>query len=267
MDKTIEFGGVKCFYKTTGTGPCLVLVHGFLEEGSMWDGIIQPLAKQYSVIVPDLPGFGASALPPAKEKLSMEFYAAYVRAVLQQEKVKECVLLGHSMGGYITLSFAEKHSRLLRGFGLINSHCYADSEEKKANRKKGMAHVKKYGTEAFVTELYRTIFTDGFQKKSQKLVNGLIAKAVRYSPEAVMRATEAMMLRDDKSAVLRKTKLPVLLLNGADDLSAPLELTMQQAMLPAVTDFHLHKGVKHMSVFERKAATQKAIADFTARCF
>ena len=263
MDKWIDFNGAGGYYKVEGKGKAIVLIHGFIEDGSMWNGVINGLAKNYKLIIPDLPGFGKASLPDVD--LTMEWYAEYIRAIVKAEKLNKVLVLGHSMGGYVTLNFAEKYGELLSGFGLINSHCFEDTPEKKINRQKGIAFVKKYGTEFFVRELYCSIFHQDFLKKNQKLVDGLIKNAQQYSPEAVMQASAAMMNRKDKTEVLKRASVPVLFIQGKDDESAPPEYTLKQASYPPFSDFNLFENSKHMSVFEKKAELIKIINAFAAR--
>lgn len=264
MIKTIEFKGVKCFYNTEGKGKVIMLVHGFVEEGSMWDGISKALSSKFKVIIPDLPGFGKS--PLMKGQLTMDVYADYLKAICEQEKIKSFILLGHSMGGYAVLYFAEKNPSLLKGIGLINSHCFEDSVDKKANRKKGNEFIRKHGTKVFVKELYGKLFHPSFKKKNQKLINGMITAAEKYSPEALIAANTAMMNRKNKEAVLKNAKVPVLLISGKEDETVPLEYSLKQASLAAITDFHLFDKSKHMTVFENKTAPISAIRNFIEFC-
>ena len=194
----------------------------------------------------------------------MEKYADDLYELLKNEKVKKCILLGHSMGGYITLCFAEKYPDMLSGFGLINSHCFEDSSDKKINRKKGNEFVAKRGTKVFVRELYRHLFHPSF--KNKKLITSLTAKAEKYSPDALIAANTGMMNRKSKEHVLKNAKVPVLLINGKQDESAPFALTSQQASLPIIADVHFYDKCKHMSVFEKKKETVSAIEKFMAFC-
>lgn len=251
------------FYKVSGKGKAVVLLHGFIEEGSMWNDTAKLLSTGYKVIAPDLGGFGNS--PLHSKTLSMEKYADDVFELLQKEKVKKCVLLGHSMGGYVTLHFAEKYPDMLSGFGLVNSHCFADAEEKKENRRKGNEFISKHGTKVFVKELYRNLFHPSF--KNEKLIAALIAKAEKYSPEALIAANTAMINRKGKEDVLKNAKVPVLLIGGKQDPAAPIELFLKQSSMLPVVDFHLFDNTKHMSMFEKKKETLSAIQNFVARCY
>lgn len=248
-------------YKVFGKGKPVVLIHGFIEEGSMWNETAKALSKKFKIIVPDLEGFGSS--PLQKKFLSMEYYADELYSLLNREKIKKCIVLGHSMGGYITLHFAEKYPDMLTGFGLINSHCFADTEEKKVNRKKGNEFIGKHGTKLFVRELYRNLFHPSF--KNNKLIKELTEKAEKYSREALIAANSAMMNRRSKEDVLKNSPVPVLLINGKQDESAPFNLTLQQASFPPIADVHFFDKCKHMSVFEKKKETIKAIEEFCSR--
>jgi pimeloyl-ACP methyl ester carboxylesterase len=265
MSKTIH-------YTVSGKGKVIVLLHGFIEEGSMWNDLAGELSKKYKVIVPDLPGFGNT--PLTTSKLSMEYYANKVFTVLKEEKVSKCIILGHSMGGYVVLRFAEKYPEMLRGFGLLNSHCFEDTAEKKENRKKGNQFIEKLGTSVFVRELYSGLFHSSFHSKKilkygtgQKLIDELCAKAEKYSPTALIAANTAMLNRKDKSNILKKAEVPVLLISGKQDESAPLEYSLNQASFAPVTHFHLFDNCKHMSVFEKQKETREAILNFAEFCF
>lgn len=251
------------YYTVSGKGKTVVLVHGFLEEGSMWSQVCKGLAKNYRVIVPDLEGFGHS--PLISKKLSMEKYAAAIFDLLQKEKVKKCVLLGHSMGGYIALHFAEKYGQALCGYGLINSHCFADTAAKKASRKKQNEFIARHGSVAYAHELYQNMFHADFKNKT--LIKKLSARAGKYSPDALIAANVSMMKRKSKAEVLKNATVPVLMINGKQDDIAPLHFTTQQAAFPPVADIHFYSKGKHMSLFETKRESMTAISRFVAFCF
>ena len=252
------------YYKITGKGTAVVLLHGFIEEGIMWNYAARALSKKYEVIVPDLEGFGNS--PLQSKTLSMEYYAYEIYKLLKKEKVKQCVMLGHSMGGYIALYFAEKYPQMLSGFGLINSHCYADTEEKKTNRKKGNEFIAKHGTKVFVNELYGNLFHEIFKKTNKPLIKMLTTSAEKYSTDALIAANTAMANRKSKEAVLKNSPVPVLLINGKQDEAAPFIYTSKQASLPSIADVHFFENCKHMAVFEKKKETITAMKNFVAYC-
>lgn len=265
MLNTLQFKGATCYYREEGKGKNIMLLHGFMEEGTLWNELVKALKRSYRVLVPDLPGFGKSALPADGSALSMDLYADYVIAVAQQAKAKKLVLLGHSMGGYIALQVAEKHPALLTGFGLINSHCFADWPEKKEGRRKSNEHIKKYGTRIFAGEFYNSLFDPSYIKKHKTVLKELTAQALRYTPEAIMQANAAMAARAGKEDVLKNLPVPVLFIQGSNDPVVPAGYALKQAAFPAVADIHIFSNAKHMSLFERKAETIAAIKNYVAR--
>lgn len=130
MKKQILHEGSKLCYRVYGQGRPVILVHGFGEEANVWDGLITHLKDRYQLIVPDLPGSGESALIP---DMSMTGMAETIHTIVHEERLNTCTLIGHSMGGYITLAFQRK---ILESPGCIWTFSFqflSDSEEEKSN--------------------------------------------------------------------------------------------------------------------------------------
>src|SRR5882724_4708958 len=120
-------------YSISGQGLPVVLIHGFAEDSRVWVHQQSALQKHYRLIIPDLPGAGQSALT---DTFSMELAADCIRQILVKENITRTILIGHSMGGYIVLAFAEKYPESLAAFGLCHSTAYPDSPEKKTGRQR-----------------------------------------------------------------------------------------------------------------------------------
>src|SRR4030095_7087317 len=118
IEKQIEVNGAEINYASEGNGFPLLFIHGFCEDQTAWSGFIEPFINTCRVILPDLPGFGESSLPA--ENTSITFYADCIKAILDEEKISECVMVGHSLGGYITLNFAARFPGPLKAFGLFH---------------------------------------------------------------------------------------------------------------------------------------------------
>lgn len=136
------------FYKKTkinfsdiGKGTAVVLLHGYLENLSMWDNLVPEFSKKNRVITIDLLGHGQSDCSGYIH--SMEEQADMVAEVLSQLKIKKAILIGHSMGGYVALAFAELYSERIKALVLMNSTSLADNDEKKHNRDRAIQAVKK----------------------------------------------------------------------------------------------------------------------------
>lgn len=115
-------------FKESGKGKAVVLLHGFCENKTLWDDFVQYLSPDYHVMALDLPGFGDSEL--GTDECTIEYMAEKVADFLNQQGVDKCTMIGHSLGGYVALAYAEKYGDKLDGLGLFHSTVFADSEEK-----------------------------------------------------------------------------------------------------------------------------------------
>ncbi len=140
MNKEITFKGAKINYTITGIGDTIVFLHGFLENLTMWDVFSEKLSETYKVIAIDLPGFGQSDV--ISENHSMSTMAEAVNSVIKNEGISKCIFIGHSMGGYVALAFAELFEKKLNGIVLFHSQSAADDEEAKINRNRTIKIVE-----------------------------------------------------------------------------------------------------------------------------
>src|SRR3982750_1431533 len=101
MYKNFDYKNSRISYEVLGKGQPVVLLHGFGESGAIWNKQDDVLQKHAKLIIPDLPGSGNSAMLEG-ENVSIEDYADCVNALLNEEQIETCIMLGHSMGGYIT---------------------------------------------------------------------------------------------------------------------------------------------------------------------
>ena len=131
-----------------------MLVHGFGEDSRVWENQEAVLQQHFKLIIPDLPGSGKSALT---EDVSMEGMARVLKEILDDLAIGSCIMIGHSMGGYITLAFAEKYPASLIAFGLFHSSAYADNEEKKTARRRGIEFIREQGPSSCILLIYNTV--------------------------------------------------------------------------------------------------------------
>lgn len=239
-------------YRIEGEGIPVVLLHGFGEDSHIWDPQVAFLKNHCQLIIPDLPGSGHSSLLQTQHSpfLSIDDYAHCIHSLLQHISVPNCIMLGHSMGGYITLAFAEKYPERLRGFGLVHSTAFADSEEKKANRLRGIELMEQYGGYPFLKTTIPNLFGERYKKEHPEKVDTLITAAALFSTPALQQYYRAMMLRPDRTAVLKSNPLPVLFVIGTEDVAAPPGDVLQQTYLPLKSYIHVLEGVGHMGMWE-----------------
>ncbi|MBS1564795.1 MAG: alpha/beta hydrolase [Bacteroidetes bacterium] len=250
--KAIRFQGKQMHYTVEGEGHPVVLIHGFAEDSAVWRGQREILAAHYRVIIPDLPGAGASALT---DTFSMELGADYIHQILLQEQIQKAVLIGHSMGGYITLAFAERHPDLLTGMGLFHSTAYPDSEEKKTNRQRGIDFISAHGSYEFLKQSIPNLFSPESRISLSGAIGDMIEQYRNFNPNTLIACHQAMMLRPDRSHVLSSFAGPVLFIIGKYDTAVPYEQQLKQSHLPQISYIHILEHSGHMGMWEE---TKKA---------
>jgi len=169
-------------YFVGGTGPCLVLLHGFPQSGVLWQKVWGALSESFTVIAPDLPGVGGSSF--SGRALTMEKMAESVKLILDAEHISEAVIAGHSMGGYVAMAFAELYPKTLQGLCMVHSLATADDEDKKENRRKAIRLIGKGGREAFIKQMMPGLFSEAFKKSHPEVIEGQIKLGCEVPAEA-----------------------------------------------------------------------------------
>jgi pimeloyl-ACP methyl ester carboxylesterase len=254
----------KIYYKITGKGKPVVLVHGFAEDSDVWKYQQDELAKHFQLIIPDLPGSGHSEMT---EDMSIEGMAASIYQLLLNESLQlpspaRVIMIGHSMGGYITLAFAEKHPEMLEAFGLFHSTAYADTAEKKNARQRGIAFIRTHGSYEFLQQSVPNLFSDIYRTRNSNAVKNMIEQYKNFEPVALAAYYAAMIERPDRTAVLKSFNKPVLFIAGKNDKAIPFEDSMQQCHLPQLSYIHILENTAHMGMWEEPEKATSALASF-----
>ena len=258
MLSRIVFNSKKLCYTKKGEGECLLLLHGFCEDSAMWDSFKMPFLENYTVICPDLPGFGNSE---AFDEVSMEIMASCINEILEKEGIDKCFFVGHSMGGYVAMAFAELYPEKLSGLCLFHSHPFGDREDKKENRRKTIEFMKRWGTSPFVRELIPKLFKKEFARDNPDLLSSMIAKAEKYPQSGIIAATDAMIERSDRSEILRNLNCPLLFIIGEFDEAIPADFSKEQQSLRSDAIVYT-VPVAHMGMFEAATETQQILSSF-----
>ena len=253
------WNGSQINYKIYGSGKPVVLLHGFGEDSSIWDEQVKFLKDKFLIIVPDLPGSGASEMFHGDE-VQISDYAEAIRDIFDEEKLNAAVLIGHSMGGYISLAFAEKYPGLLSALGLFHSGAYADDPDKIATRKKAIEFIQKNGSPAFLQTSIPGLFFDA--GKSKPNIEQLIEKANNFLPGALVQYYRAMIARPDTTEVLRQIQCPVLFIAGQHDKAIPFAHSLQQCHIPTNAHIHILRDSAHMGMLEEGPKSNQILAQF-----
>ena len=266
--KNINLQNGQVNYTVSGKGNPVVLIHGFAEDSNVWKYQREQLAANYLLIIPDLPGSGASAMIP---DMSMEGMAACVKKIIDQELPYVNnpgpadplpVVIGHSMGGYITLALVEKHAGILAGFGLFHSSAFPDNEEKKTTRRRSIEFIQTHGSYEFIRQSAPNLFTEQTRMENNGLVEEMIIDYGNFNAAALIAYYEAMMQRPNRTAVLQSFGKPVLFIIGKQDKAIPFDDSMKQCHLPQVAAVHILENAAHMGMWEEKEKSSQALLSF-----
>jgi pimeloyl-ACP methyl ester carboxylesterase len=240
-------------FEAEGTGPDLLLLHGFCETSQVWADWKKRLSD-FRVVAPDLPGFGLA--PPLPSPFTIDSVAEVLVEWIDRHRLKPLVV-GHSLGGYVALAMAEKMPQRVRGVVLFHSTPYPDPDERKALRNKTLEFVRENGVAAFT----RTLIPNLFHQKNLPAVAAVQRLAGQTPLQTVLDYTAAMRDRPDRSAFFLGYPGKKALIAGIQDALIPAEALRQLASLRP--DIHLCEleGVGHMGMFENPAETARFVQD------
>jgi pimeloyl-ACP methyl ester carboxylesterase len=237
-----------------------MLLHGFAEDGEVWKYQTEFLKDHCQLIIPDLPGSGLS--PFNNQLNTIDDYAEAVKAILDNENISSCILIGHSMGGYIALAIAEKYPQLLKAFGLFHSTAFADTEEKKQIRLKAIDFINTNGAATFIKTTTYNLFAQPYKTNYPEQIEALIKSGSNFTNEALTQYYHAMINRPDRTTILRNAGIPILFIIGEHDVAVPLQSSLQQCHLPSKSYIYILENSGHMGLWEETAKANKILLDF-----
>jgi len=264
MEKFIAFKGghIRCLDE--GKGRALVLLHGFLESADMWAAFVDTLQKSFRVISIDLPGHGQSDCFGYVHP--MELMGDAVKAVLDDLNIRKCVVVGHSMGGYAALAFAENHPDHVKGLCLFHSTAQADTPQKKKDRDQAINLVKA-NHKSFIRMALPLLFRPKNRALFRPEINTLKAQALKTSKRGIVACLRGMKDRLNREVILRFAPYPVFFIIGAKDTVIPMEKVIPQAKLAEKTGHIILQDAGHMGFIEAQEESLKALKQFARKCY
>ncbi|HEX8270405.1 MAG TPA: alpha/beta hydrolase [Flavobacterium sp.] len=248
MKNQIQFKGSAISYTDIGKGSAVVLLHGFLENREMWDFHAAELSKKYRIITIDLLGHGES--DSLGYVHSMEDNADAVHSVVSSLRIRKVVIAGHSMGGYVTLAFAELYPEMIKGLALINSTSKPDNDERKKNRDRAIKAVKKDHA-SFVKLSIANLFSPDNRERLATEIDKTKFEALKTPLQGIVASLEGMKIRDDREILLHTATYPKLLVLGKKDPVLNYEENKTQIKSTDVQLVEFEDG--HMSHIENRA--------------
>jgi pimeloyl-ACP methyl ester carboxylesterase len=244
-------------FHTIGSGKqTLVFVHGFCENNTCFNKQVLFFKDYCKIVLVDLPGFGNS---PSQVNISIEDMAKEIAMVLESIGVQKCIMFGHSMGGYVTLAFAENYSDRLLGFGLIHSLANEDSNERKEKRDQVISFIEKNGKEPFIKNFIPTLF---FNTTLESEIEESVEQAMGSDQIGVIEATKAMKNRPNRKHVLKDSKVPVFFAIGKNDPLIPEEIMLENASLCKISRISYLQNSGHMGMLEEADFLNNEILGF-----
>ena len=253
----LDYKNAAIFYTDSGKGPAVVLIHGFLENTTMWNVIIPELSKRNRVIAIDLLGHGKSDCIGYTH--SMELFAETLEAVLKKVRIRKCVLVGHSLGGYVALAFAEKHPKRVKGLCLMNSTSNEDTADRKLLRTRANKMVHKN-----FSNLVRMSFTNLFSEESRIVfkdqMKNALSEAMQTPIQGYIAGQEGMKLRPNRNHVLAENSFKKLIIMGKKDAVLDYKTSLEEVEKTNSKHVALPQG--HMSHIENLEELILILKDF-----
>ena len=260
MISNISFSNKSIRYSDHGSGKVIVLLHGYLESLEIWNDFAEELSKNFRVICIDIPGHGKSDL--LAETHSMELIAKSIYDTLTKLDIKKCFMIGHSMGGYITLMFHKLFPEKLSGFSLFHSHPFADTEETKKKRSREIEFVKS-GKKDLIAKLnIPNAFAKLNLEQFKVSVQNAIDIALKTSERGIIANLNAMMNRPDLSKSLCKSIIPFLYIAGKKDNYIEYDVVVPKIKLPKNSELITLENSGHMGFIEEKEKSLQIVIKF-----
>jgi pimeloyl-ACP methyl ester carboxylesterase len=215
----------KIHFTESGKGIAVVLLHGFIETCTMWDVFIPELSKKYRLICIDLPGHGRSECFGYTH--TMEEMASCVEAVLKELRIRKVKLIGHSMGGYVALAFADLYPDYIKGVCLFFSTSKSDSDQKKKDRTRAI-NVVKENHKSFIRVAFPKLFRSKYRLTKKIEIKAAKNEALRTSKQGIIAALEGMKKRPSREILLKFPPYPIYIVSGLKDPVIPVSTIEKQ---------------------------------------
>lgn len=263
---TLEFKGTNLHYQDEGNGDIvLVLIHGFMTDLRVWSSYVFSYMRDIRVVTIDLLGHGHSGWLEDTPS-TMELQAEAVKEVLDYLGINECVMVGHSMGGYVSLAFAEAYPQYIKGLCLLHSHALADGNNVKEKRQQTCEIINK-NRASFIINFIPNLFAPASRDKYYYEIKDLQDSALDSKADGLILAQKGIATRTSKIELLKTLNVPILFIIGKQDPRISFDMAIAQASLPKHSEVLILENVGHMGHIEARDIIKQRLLSFTYSCF
>ena len=262
MNATIN--GITLAFDDAGSGPAVVLIHGFPLCRRMWRPQAALLAAAgFRVVTPDLRGFGESDAPEGP--YSMGLFADDLVGLLDQLGIERAVVGGMSMGGYVLMNLLERHPERVSAACFLLTRSNADDEAGKARRLALAREVLSAGPRAVAEAFVPLLFAPATLRERPELVAEVRGWMEATDPQGLAGGLLAMRERKEYTPLLDRFRLPALVIGATEDRAVPPEVAaMLQQGLPDST-LCMIPGGGHLANLEKPEAFNRCLLEFLTR--
>lgn len=257
----VQIDDINLAYDDNGSGPTVILLHGYPFNRSLWNEQVEALKESYRVITPDLRGFGET---DASETATMVQMADDVAKLMDALKIPSAVVGGLSMGGYVVLAFQKKYPDRVKGLVLADTRPQGDTEDAKKTRAEQASQAKTQGMNGIADGMLPKLLTADTVSKRPELVKRVREMMVKTKPTGAAAALMAMAGREDHTPRLPQISVPTLILVGSEDSITPVKDS--QTMHDKINGSKLVviPNAAHVSNLEQTSQFNSELLDFVS---
>jgi len=239
------------FYDKGNGDQTILLIHGFGEDHNIWKNQIEFLSTYYRVIAPNLPGVHCKPLALHHSQTpNIQMYVEVLHELMHHLSIDQYYIIGHSMGGYIGLSFADYYVNHVQGLLLFHTTTYEDNEVKKTSRMKVAEFIQEWGVSKYLETATPNLFGDAFKKSNPAAILDVMDSGLGISQEAMIQFVFAMRNRKPMTHLLLQNKIPIWMIAGEADLAVTIQDSLEQIKLLPSSNSLVLKEVGHMGMLE-----------------
>lgn len=252
--------GVEIAYDDVGSGPCVVLLHGYPFNRSLWRDQVEEIQKHHRVVAPDLRGHGESGVTPGV--VTMDDMARDVASLLETLNISRPIIGGLSMGGYVALAFCRLFPLHVRSLILADTRAQSDTEEARQNRAEQSEKALREGMEGIADGLLPKLLTPETVAKRPDIVKRVREMMVATNPEGAAAALRGMAERADQTPFLSRIIAPTLIVVGSEDANTPVADAELMHRGIGGSRLEVIQGAGHVSNIEKPENFNRALIEF-----